>query len=176
MLTDIRNITKFPLQIAAASCLVDTAGLFIWRFYATKDGATNTWYDKFGLAAYGADILSIMLGIVLAQLITTAIGGPWNPMFFIGVTVAIQVVHDLLFGAVIVPIVPKGQNEMMDLMKTYAKESGFGIVVVDAIYMILTSLLVMYFASLDQSISWFVLLATLYTTMYILYTKSPLPP
>jgi hypothetical protein len=171
MLTDIRNITKFPLQIAAASCLVDTAGLFIWRFYATKDGAINKWYDKFGLAAYGADILSIMLCVVLAQLITTAIGGPWNPFLFIGVTIAIQVVHDLLFGAIIVPLVPKGQNEIMDLMKTYANESGFGIVVVDAIYMILTSLLVMYFASVDLFVSWFVLLATLYTTMYILYTR-----
>jgi hypothetical protein len=170
MLTDIRNVTKFPLQIAAASCLIDTVGLFIWRFYATKGGAINTWYDTFGLAAYGADILSIMLCVVLAQLITTAIGGPWNPLLFIGVTIALQVVHDLFFGTVIVPSIPKGQNAMMDLMKTYATESGFGIVVVDAIYMILTSLLVMYYARLDESVSWFVLLATLYTTMYILYT------
>jgi hypothetical protein len=170
MLTDIRSLTKFPLEIAAACCLVDTTGLFIWRFYATKDGAINTWYDKFGLVAYGADILSIMLCIVLAQIITTAVGGPWNPIFFCGVAVAIQVVHDLFFGGVIVPSIPKGQNEVIDLMKTYATESGFGIIIVDAIYMILTSLLVMYFASVEQSVSWFVLLATLYITMYILYT------
>jgi hypothetical protein len=78
----------------------------------------------------------------------------------------------LFFGNVIVPLVPKGHNTIMDLMKEYVKiDFPAGILIVDAIYMIAASLLTMFFASVPASYSWFSLLWTIYITMYVLYTR-----
>jgi len=178
LLTDIRNAMdpRIWLAIAAGACVVDTTGLFVWRYATESTSAINTWYDRFGLSAYGADILSIMIGIILAQLVTTAIGGPWNPVLFCGVAVGIQMIHDIVFAALIVPAVPLHHNAIMDLMKQYVKISGGGaILVVDAIYMILASLLTMALVSQKQGVAWITLIVTLYVTMYILYTRSPKP-
>jgi hypothetical protein len=170
---DIRNVSnpRFWLPIAAAACVVDTAGLFVWRFGASPTGPINKWYSRFGLAAYGADILSMIIGVILAQLVTTAIGGPWNPLLFCAVAVAIQVVHDVFFALIVVPAVPTGQNTIMDLMKEYTRIPWpQGILVVDAIYMVLTSVIAMLLSAADPSAAWITLIVTLYVTMYVLYT------
>ena len=174
LLPDIRNAMdpRTWLSIAAAACVVDTAGLFVWRYTATPTGPINTWYDRFGLAAYGADVLSMIIGIILAQLITTAMGGPWNPVLFCGVAVAVQMIHDIVFGLMVVPAVPKGRNAIMDLMRSYSTMPGAGgILVVDAIYMILTALIAMLLVAAKPGVGWITLIVTLYVTMYILYTR-----
>ena len=174
MLPDIRNInnTSLYLPILTASSIVDTVGLFVWRYTSKPDAPINKWYDRFSLSAYTADVLSIVLGIVLTQIVTTWVGGAWNPVFFCGIAVLIQMAHDLFFGTVVVPLIPKGHNSIMDLMKEYTKiKNPEGILLVDAIYMIVASLLTMMFASLPISYSWFSLLWCLYSTMYVLYTR-----
>jgi len=174
LLPDIRNAMdpRTWLSIAAAACLVNTAGLFVWRYTATPTGPTNTWYDRFGLAAYGTDILSIIIGIILAQLVATAMGGPWNPVLFCGIAVAVQMIHDIVFGLLVVPAVPRGRNAIMDLMRSYSTMSGAGgILVVDAIYMILTALIAMLLVAAKPGVGWITLIVTLYITMYILYTR-----
>jgi hypothetical protein len=176
-LPDIRSVAnpRFWLPLVASACVVDTTGLFVWRYTSTPTAPINKWYDRFSLAAYGADVLSMIIGLVLTQLVTGALGGPWSPFMFCGVAVAIQMVHDIFFAAVVVPAVPKGRNAIMDLMHEYSTMKGAGgILVVDAIYMILTALGTMVLTSLDPSVSWITLLITLYTTMYVLYTRPPL--
>lgn len=174
MLPDIRNFhnTNLYLPILTASSIVDTAGLFVWRYTSKPDAPINKWYDRFGLSAYTADVLSIALGVVLTQLATSWIGGAWSPAFFCFTAVVIQMAHDLFFGNVVVPLIPKGHNSIMDLMKEYVKiKNPGGILIVDAIYMIVASLLTMSFASLPPFASWFSLLWCIYITMYVLYTR-----
>jgi hypothetical protein len=173
-LPDISNINKknLYLQILTASSIVDTAGLFVWRYTSKPDSPINKWYDRFGLSAYTADVLSIAIGVVLTQIVTSWIGGTWSPAFFCGVAVLIQMAHDLFFGNIVVPMMPKGHNTIMDLMKEYVKiKNPGGILLVDAIYMIAASLLTMLFASAPASYSWFSFLWCIYITMYVLYTR-----
>ena len=174
MLPDIRdfNNTNLYLPILTASSIVDTAGLFVWRYTSKPDAPINKWYDTFGLSAYTADVLSIALGVVLTQIVTSWVGGTWSPAFFCGIAVLIQMAHDLFFGNVVVPMIPKGHNSIMDLMKEYVKiKNPGGILIVDGIYMIMASLLTMGFASLPMFYSWFSFLWTIYITMYVLYTR-----
>jgi hypothetical protein len=174
MLIDIRNAMNpaFFLPMTAASTLVDTAGMFVWRYMSKPTAPINQWYDKLGLAAYGADIFSLIIAVILAQLITTAIGGAWNPLIFLAVIVGVQMAHDIGFGTLLVPNFPAGKNVLMDLMKQYVGIKGAGgILVVDAIYCILAALLTMIFAGLPAGVSWITLMVTLYTTMFILYTR-----
>ena len=77
MLADIRNWAnpRFWLAIVTAACIVDTAGMFVWRYTANPDGPINKWYNRFGLAAYGADVLSMIIGVILTQQATMWMGG-----------------------------------------------------------------------------------------------------
>jgi hypothetical protein len=174
LLPDIRNFSNSSiyLPILTSAAFVDTLGLFVWKYTSLPGSPIQRWYNKFGLTAYIIDVLSIMLGVVLTQIGSSFIGGPWNPAFFCFLAVVIQEIHDLFFGTIVVPLIPKGHNSVMDLMKDYVKiKNPGGILLVDAIYMICAALLTMFFYSGPLWITWFVLLWTLYVTGYILYTN-----
>jgi len=162
---------KLLLAALAAAAVVDTAGLFVWRYTADRDGPINTWYDKFGVIAYVIDVSSMAIGFVLAQLVCSLIGGSYNLLFFLIVVVAVQMTHDILFGLFLVPLIPDGENDIMDLMKSYTTMKGSGgILIVDAIYMILTTLGALALYKLPSYITWFSLLVVTYVTGYILTT------
>ena len=172
---DLRKFWDGKLLLAslASAAVVDTAGLFVWRYTADRDGPINTWYDKFGVIAYVLDVSSMVIGFVLAQLVTYAIGGSYNLLFFLIVVVAVQMVHDILFGLFLVPLIPAGENDIMDLMKSYTTMKGSGwILVVDALYMILTVLGALVLYNLPPYVTWFNLLTVTYVTGYILTTRA----
>ena len=170
MLKDIRFFEDVRLLfiIGVAACVVDTAGLFVWKRYP-RSAAISRWYDTFGLLAYMLDVTSIMIGVVLAQFITAYIGGPWNPLLFCAAAVGVQQVHDILFATVVVPSVPSGTNEIMDLMREYVGgKSSWLILVADAVYVILASLLAMVLYGQKTWVSVVTLVMTLYVTGYAL--------
>ena len=126
-----------------------------------------TWYADFGLVAIGTDILIIVLGIALAMFLFPGYSG----LSLIGVAVAIQLVHDILFYGVIL-VVPPGQNRVMDLFKRYAAEGSWKILLADAA-MVAGSVYLMETMDAwltDDQVLWSGLLA-LYALLYILYTK-----
>ena len=134
-------------------------------FPLTKSLAT--WYAEFGLVAIGTDILIIVLGIALAMFLFPSYSG----LALIGVAVAIQLVHDILFYGVIL-VVPPGQNRILDLFKRYAAEGSWKILVADSA-MVAGSVWLMETLDAwltDDQVLWSGLLA-LYSLLYILYTK-----
>ena len=164
---------KLLLAVLASAAAVDTAGLFVWRYTAEPSGPINTWYDKFGVIAYAVDVSSMVIGFVLAQLVCSLIGGSYNLLFFLIVVVAVQMTHDILFGLFLVPLIPAGENDIMDLMKSYTTMKGSGwILVVDALYMILTTLGALVLYKLPPYFTWFKLLTVTYVTGYILTTHA----
>jgi hypothetical protein len=172
MLKDIRfyKDPQLLFAIVTAAAVVDTAGLFIWKQYP-REAAISQWYDRFGIFAYILDVTSMVLGVVLTQFATSYIGGRWSPLLFCAVAVAIQQLHDLFFALAVVPVVKN--NDIMDLMKVYAgHESSWLILVVDAIYMVLTSLVAMVLYGQKAWVSGILLCFTLYVTGYAMFTHA----
>lgn len=153
--------------LLAATAWVDFAVIGLSKvFPLTK--ALGTWYADFGLVAIGADILIIVLGIALAMLLFPGLSGPG----LIGVAVAIQLLHDVLFYVGVIQAVPPGQNRIVDLFKRYALEGGWKILAADAA-MVASSVWLMETMDAwltDDQVMWSGLLA-LYSLLYILYTK-----
>jgi hypothetical protein len=89
----------------------------------------------------------------------------------IGIAVAIQIVHDLLFYGIIL-MVPPGQNRVMDLFKRYAAEGSWKIIVADSA-MVAASVYGMELLDgvLTDDQVLFTGLLGLYSLLYILYTK-----
>jgi hypothetical protein len=128
----------------------------------------STWYADFGLVAIGTDILIIVLGIALAMFLFPTYSG----LSLIGVAVAIQLLHDVLFYVGVIQAVPFGQNRIIDLFKRYASEGGWKILAADAAMVAgsvyLTETMDAYLT--DDQVLWSGLLA-LYSLMFLLYTK-----
>lgn len=153
--------------LLAAVAWVDFAVIAISKvFPLTKSLAT--WYADFGLVAIGTDILVIVLGIALAMFLFPSYSG----LALIGVAIAIQLVHDVLFYVGVIQAVPFGHNRILDLFKRYAAEGSWKILVADAA-MVGSSVWLMETMDAwltDDQVLWSGLLA-LYSLMFLLSTK-----
>lgn len=150
----------------AATAWVDFAVIVLSKvFPLTK--SLGTWYAEFGLNAVAMDVLIIVLGIALAKVLFPAATG----LTLIGIAVAIQIVHDLLFYFIILAV-PPGQNRVMDLFKRYAAEGSWKIILADSA-MVAASVYGMETLDAvltDDQVLWTGFLG-LYSLLYILYTK-----
>ncbi len=128
------------------------------------------WYEDFRLSAILADVLIIMIGLIIARYIFTKYKIKWNIYKFIGLVLAIQIIHDILFY-ILFKNIPKGANRMLDLFKLYANEVSFNAILGDSLIMILAVLFTSYFASLDLNKNIIILITLLYSVPYLIYTK-----
>jgi hypothetical protein len=132
--------------------------------------ALNEWYNRFGIAAVGADVLSALIGIMVARYIYTYLGlkGPW---LFLLVIILFQLCHDLFFYFFVILPIPQGHNQMIDVFKAYGKETGPQILVADALILIGTALIGSFLKSIPDHYTVATSFVTLYSLCYALYTK-----
>ena len=150
----------------AVMALIKIVPAPIW--FLPPTGALNLWYQKFGLAAVSADVLSLFLGVLLA---TFLFPGAVGIQLIVG-AILVQLLHDIFFYAVVIQGLPQGQNEMIDVFKSYANEGGWTILLADAL--MITSVVLLARLS-DLLFSYrmiaFQALLGMYSLIYITYTK-----
>lgn len=173
-ISDYKN-NKDLIILAIAILAVDVTVLFLARYYPeffAKD--LNDWYDKFHLNAVISDVAIILIGFVIARYVYTEYIGPkygWNPLFFLGLLVIIQAIHDIFFYVAVIKPIPEKHNAMIDVFKGYAKNGGALVIVGDALLMLGSAAAAFALKSQpDHIISSFAILVA-YTLPYILYTK-----
>ena len=158
-------ITWVPLYTAVA--IVDFVVIVLSKIFPLTKALGN-WYRDFGVVAAAQDILIIMLGIALAKFLFPNATG----FMLAGLSIVIQVIHDVLFYYGVILQVPWGQNKVIDLFKKYAAEGSWKIILADSA-MIGSSALLM--ESLDNNLSddqiGFVGMLVSYAILYIIYTK-----
>ena len=173
------GITNFTttadwFYIVPAAILVDTVVIFLTKYAGPrpyfKVDALDEWYKRFGLAAVGADVLSLLIGIAAARYIYTALNLKPSLLLFLLVVVLFQLCHDIFFYVAVITKLPSGKNEMIDVFKAYGQENGGKILVADALMMIATALVSVTLKSIPNHITVSTLLLTLYSLCFILYT------
>lgn len=154
------------LSLVTAAVWVDFAVVVLSKFLPLTK-ALGEWYAQFGVAAAGADVLILVLGIALAQLISPGIHG-WA---LVQLAVLIQIVHDLIFYGIILAV-PAGQNAMIDVFKSYVGEGGWKILAADSA-MIVSSVVLMEFLNdrYSNDVIGFVGALGIYSLLFIIYTK-----
>lgn len=126
------------------------------------------WYDKFGIAAVSADVLSAVIGVLVAMFLFPGAYG----LQLILASIFVQFLHDLFFYLVVILGLPKGQNTMIDVFKSYAEEGGWTILLADS--MIVTSTVIIAELTdylLSYRASALSTLLGMYSLIYITYTK-----
>lgn len=176
MLSDISEVSEVSdwWFILLGILLVDVIVILLSRHFPEILGKNlNIWYDKFGLNAVLADVLIIAIGFAIARYVYTWYIKPkigWNPLWFVGLLLLIQLIHDVLFYVGVILPIPRGMNAMMDVFKDYSKAGG-KILAGDAGMMIGSAIFAMWLKAAPPDISSSVGLLTVYTLPYSLYTK-----
>ena len=181
MFADISK-TTVPIfaVILIAAIIVDTIILFLIRYapiilqnHTFRD--INVWYNKFGLNAIIADVLSITIGVLVGQFIYRYAVAPsigWSLLAFLGVVLAFQVAHDLFFYFFVIRPIPDGHNGLIDVFKAYANSGKSGILFVDAGMMIATTLIASYLYTQPAAATIIAGTITIYSLPYILTTRN----
>jgi len=170
LITDISKSSNLAdyVPIITSSVIVDLIVIFITIKYASSI-YLKKWYSTYNLGAVLADVLSVVIGIMIARYIYSYLFDEWSLWKFLLVVLGVQITHDILFY-MIFSAIPRGSSSIMDLFKDYAKElKGFAIFG-DSLIMIGTVLLASFLAGLDLGTNLFILLWAVYLVPYFVYS------
>jgi hypothetical protein len=170
----IQNISNFYqikdyLPILNASITVDLFVIGRLASGSLKSRTLKEWYQKFELGAFIADVLSIVIGIVVARFLYTTFIGQWNLGLFLVIVIMVQLIHDTLFAWFIYSV-PRGMSKVLDVFKDYGKEMGLQIFVADALMVSFSSFLASLLANLSINMNIIILIVLGYLTPYFLYS------
>lgn len=162
--------------IVVAVLVVETLVICLVRFFPTFFGKNlNIWYNRFKLSAVLADMLIILVGFGISRYVYSEFIYPtydWKPLYFGITTLAVQLVHDILFYLGVIRQIPAGQNAMMDVFKDYSNEVGGKILVGDSLMVIGSTIFAMLLKASQPHIVVSVALVSAYIIPYVLETKN----
>lgn len=175
MLTNYKNIDDWFFLVPAA-IIIDFVVIVLGK-YPGKDpyfkvNSLNTWYDRFGIFANISDITSALIGIAGARYIYTLLGLK-NIFYFFLILLLFQAGHDIFFYLAVILPVKEGENAMIDVFKSYAKENGAKILVADALIIFGTLFLATILKAAPRHYTVSATLVSLYALCYIMFTRSP---
>jgi len=170
---NLKNISHFNnvndyLYILNAAIIVDIIVIYLSNINYIKCKSLKKWYRIFGLSACIADVLSSMIGVILARLFYYLVFRQYNLLLFIILAVFIQLVHDISFY-IFFSSVRKGSNQMLDLFKEYAEEMSYKILIADAEIIIFTCIFASLFANFSISLNIFLFIIFFYLAQYFIY-------
>ena len=125
------------------------------------------WYKTFKLSAVLADVLILVIGIIIARFLYKYIFSEFNIWKFTGLSVCIQIIHDILFYLLFTSV-PRGYNFMLDFFNSYAKEVDAGAIFGDSFMMVIACLLSSHFATLGTNRNIILLIISLYFLPYVI--------
>lgn len=157
----------FPIIISAL--IVDMIVLSRMVFGYIKIKSLNKWYNKFGFLAVVADVLSIVIGIIIARFLYSILFSQYSLILFIFLTCLIQIIHDLSF-AYFFNIIPRNKSIILDVFKDYGKEVGLTILLADSLMIIGTILLASFITTLNINLQIIIFIVSLYLLPYLLFS------
>lgn len=155
------------LPIAASVVWVDFFVILYSRFQSLGK-SLDLWYSEFGIVAVLSDCLVIVLGIMIAMFFVPGA----SPLVLVGVSVLVQVVHDIAFYYGVVLPIPSGYNRMIDVFKKYSAENSWKILVADALMIASTVVGADLLRSIPSEGQWFIFLLGIYALTYAIYTRA----
>jgi len=174
MLSDISNINNNTdlIYITTAVLIIDLIVIFIAKNTTFFGKQINVWYDKFGMTAVLLDVTIIIIGLIITRYIFSTFKLTFNPLYFILIALAVQLVHDILLYKLVIEPTTVGVNQLVDVYKNYAIENGASILVADSSMVLGSALLAMYLKSNEMHLTTTMLVNTLYIIPYLIYIKS----
>jgi len=157
------------LDVTIGTIITEVIFVGILLFIVDKSKNVSKWYREFGLGAVLSDVTVIILCIAITSFLYPLIFKIFNIFIFIGLAVAIQMTHDILFSKII-KLIPLENSRIINIFKSYSETAGYGVLFTDSM-MVASSILFMKLVesfSLNQKM--FILILSLYILPYFLYS------
>lgn len=165
----ITNIKDY-LPLLNAVLITDLIGIILLNAGIMKIKTLKEWYKKYTISAVITDVLIIMIVLLIANKIYHYIFKEFSIIKFIILALIIQIIHDILFY-LLITIIPKGVNEMIDTFKDYANEISYFAIIGDSIMIISACIISYYLINFDTNTNIIILIISLYVMPYLLYNK-----
>ena len=119
------------VTLIVGAILVENIVLYMLYFNKKRKKTITQWYSQFTIGAYTMDITSLIIGTLLATLLTA------NYYLQFVYVVIIGLIHDTSFGLFLNSVNTK-TSKILEFYKDYAKEYGKKILLVDALMLMST--------------------------------------
>lgn len=142
----------------------------------------NTYFDMFGLEGVLSNTMLLVILIQIARFLYTQFytlyGKAWSPFVFLCFVLITQGLYDAFFYYGVINVVPPGVNDMVDVLRAYAKETGYYALGSHAALILTTALSAMIMADMSPITRIIATSVFLFAFPFILsiVVKKPAPP
>ena len=139
----------------------------------------NTFFDMFGIEGVITIVTFIIVLFQITRYLYTAFyeksGKTWSPFVFICFLLGAHLIHDLVFYYGIVSQLPKGKNDMIDILRALAANHKVYTLVAHSAILVATALIAMILHEVSDLAKLVVFVVMLYITPYALAIHYPKP-
>jgi len=160
-------IIKDYLPLLNAVLITDLIFLFLSNLGLLQSEVLKYWYKTYHLTAIIADVLIIVIVLIITIELYYYIFEKFSLIKFIILALIIQIIHDILFYLMIT-IIPKRKNRMIDTFKSYANEISYKAIIGDSLMIITACLLFNYLQKMNTNTNIIILIIAMYLLPYIL--------
>jgi hypothetical protein len=147
----------------------------------------NTYFEIFGLEGIVSCVALIVILFQTTRYFYSTFYGTyersWSPLVFICMLLGVQAVYDLAFYYGVVNTVKKGQNHLLDIIRSYVNSNQLGALGGHSVFMVLTALVAMILNESSDVSKWILFGVVAFAVPYVLsiqYAKpvvvAPPPP
>jgi hypothetical protein len=168
---------------------ISVAGMFttLLVLLSTRIGgfgglAMNAFFDMFGIEGLVAMVMLVVVLFQITRYLYTVLyeksGKTWSPFVFICFLLGVHLVHDLVFFYGVISQLPKGKNDMIDILRAVAADNKLYTIAAHSVLLILTA----FVAMIIQDVSDLSKLALVGVILYLIpyglaiHFPKPAPP
>jgi len=167
-ISDFENVSDY-LPILNGALITDIIVMLLALSGYLKSEALTLWYKNLGLSAVLADVLIIVIALIITRWLYTVFFKSYSLFSFILLALAVQLIHDLVFGKMI-DYMPDKKSEIFNIFKQYAHEHGFRILLADSLMVISTIILGSLMASYDFNMNIITIIFMVYLVPYLVHS------
>ena len=142
----------------------------------------NTYFDMFGMEGVLSMVVLILILFQITRYFYTVFyeksGKAWSPFVFICFLLGVHLVHDLVLYFAVISQVPKGKNDMIDIIRAITGSNKAYALLTHSAFLVVTALIAMMVEDMSDLAKLVLFGVLLYVIPYILaiHSSKPAPP
>ena len=142
----------------------------------------NTYFDMFGMEGVLSMVVLILILFQITRYFYTVFyeksGKAWSPFVFICFLLGVHLVHDLVLYFAVISQVPKGKNDMIDIIRAITGSNKAYALLTHSAFLVVTALIAMMVEDMSDLAKLVLFGVLLYVIPYILaiHSLKPAPP
>jgi len=168
---------------------ISVAGMFttLLVLLSTRIGgfgglAMNAFFDMFGIEGLVAMVMLVVVLFQITRYLYTVLyeksGKTWSPFVFICFLLGVHLVHDLVFFYGVISQLPKGKNDMIDILRAVAADNKLYTIAAHSVLLILTAFVAMIIQDVSDlsKLALFGVILYLFPYALAIHFPKPAPP